>query len=372
VKNGGAYCEIKYSWYIKHHHTLMRMNSRSRIVSQMNRVIGDHLRSGFVVKVEYRAIKDERGESDFLIRYYPGKAAKDSVQRVLSFLGSSTLPILVARRRKRKEKALELVSRSQSAPSDATEVLAKEDGREQVSVQNAGSVEGDLQVLEALIKRDVMNSVARNLVAGKSADELARVQEYIDYWDSIRNEKHPGLLVSLIQNGDALPASFESRRQREERLSAENRRRNLKRIEHSLGIDYEKYCRTTIDTFISQKFSSEELEALIRAREDQMLQQDVWSGMNRELVESLARRLVEGELAKEAPVMSLDTFRRQELPRVLMELSLKPAELGINFQQADTCDPGIVPEAQNDAPSIVPHEDDVFSVSDQNSSPDGV
>src|SRR5687768_9679863 len=102
VKNRGDYCEIRYSWYVKHHHTLMRLHSRSRVVSQMNRIVSDHLTSKFITRVEYRPIKDENGAGDFLIRYYPGSGAKESVDRVLKFINTSTFPILMARRKKRK------------------------------------------------------------------------------------------------------------------------------------------------------------------------------------------------------------------------------------------------------------------------------
>src|SRR5207247_2032709 len=34
VKNKNSFCEVRYSWYVKHHHTLMRLNSRARVVSQ--------------------------------------------------------------------------------------------------------------------------------------------------------------------------------------------------------------------------------------------------------------------------------------------------------------------------------------------------
>lgn len=82
LKYNAPYFEIRYSWYIKHHHTLKKFHQRFRIVEQMNRVVQEHLDSGFLTKVEYRKIKEPDREEDFLIRYFVGKSAKESINRI--------------------------------------------------------------------------------------------------------------------------------------------------------------------------------------------------------------------------------------------------------------------------------------------------
>lgn len=82
IKHNAPYFEIRYSWYIKHHHTLKKYDERRRVVQQMNGVIQEHLDSGFITKVEYRKIKEPEQELDFLIRYFIGAAAKDSINRI--------------------------------------------------------------------------------------------------------------------------------------------------------------------------------------------------------------------------------------------------------------------------------------------------
>lgn len=82
IKHNAPYFEIRYSWYIKHHHTLKKFYERRRVVQQMNGVIAEHLNSGFISKVEYRKIKESDGEIDFLIRYFIGAAAKQSINRI--------------------------------------------------------------------------------------------------------------------------------------------------------------------------------------------------------------------------------------------------------------------------------------------------
>jgi hypothetical protein len=69
---------------VKHHHTLKRHYERRRVVQQMNEVVKDHLKIGYISKVEYRAVKEPDQELDFTVRYYPGEAAKESIARILS------------------------------------------------------------------------------------------------------------------------------------------------------------------------------------------------------------------------------------------------------------------------------------------------
>ena len=86
VTNNGQYCEIRYSWYVKHHHTLKRQYKRFRVVEQMKRVVHDHLQSGYLTKVEYGAVKEPDQEIDYIIRYYPGPGAKQSNVRIQQFI----------------------------------------------------------------------------------------------------------------------------------------------------------------------------------------------------------------------------------------------------------------------------------------------
>jgi hypothetical protein len=82
VRNKAKFCEIRYSWFIKHHHTLKRAVAHKRVRFQMDRVVRDHLASGYISKVEYRAIKEANQEIDYIIRYYPGPGAGDSIARI--------------------------------------------------------------------------------------------------------------------------------------------------------------------------------------------------------------------------------------------------------------------------------------------------
>lgn len=86
LKYKKEFFEIRYSSYVKHHHNLKKQIHKFRVVEQMNRVVADHLASGFLKGVEYRKFKEVGQEHDFIIRYYVGQTAQDSVNRIKGHL----------------------------------------------------------------------------------------------------------------------------------------------------------------------------------------------------------------------------------------------------------------------------------------------
>jgi hypothetical protein len=86
VKNKASFCEVTYSWYVQHHHTLKRFYERRRVVEQMNRLVKDHFETRYLSNVEYRALKGPDKEIDYVIRYYPGEGAGESISRIQGHL----------------------------------------------------------------------------------------------------------------------------------------------------------------------------------------------------------------------------------------------------------------------------------------------
>lgn len=86
LKHKKDFFEIRYSWYIKRHHNLKPFNQLGKVTKQMKQVVQDHLDSGFLAKVECRKYKEIDQELDFIIRYYVGQTAQDSVNRIQGYL----------------------------------------------------------------------------------------------------------------------------------------------------------------------------------------------------------------------------------------------------------------------------------------------
>lgn len=121
LKYNAPFFEIRYSWYIKHHHTLKKFNNLKRVTGQMNRVVQDHLDSGFVTRVEYRKVKEPDQELDFSIRYFIGKAAKESINRIQGNISN---------RRKKEADSYVSVTESHNTKIDIVSQFSVEDGIE--------------------------------------------------------------------------------------------------------------------------------------------------------------------------------------------------------------------------------------------------
>lgn len=121
LKYNAPFFEIKYSWYIKHHHTLKKFSTLKRVTAQMNRVVHDHLDSGFLTRVEYRKVKETDQELDFSIRYFVGTAAKESINRIQGHISN---------RRKKEVGDFVSVKESQNAKIDEVSEFPAADGIE--------------------------------------------------------------------------------------------------------------------------------------------------------------------------------------------------------------------------------------------------
>lgn len=366
VKNRGEYCEVLYSWYVTHHHTLRRSTSRRRVAQQIKEIVREHLDSKFISKVELRKLKEPGQEIDFVIRFYPGRTAKDSISRVLSSINKKRLPAgapgRISRHRNREDDVI--IFTAAGAPEEETEP-------EIVEIP-ATPPTADLPFVAQLTERGIFRAQAINLIASIPPDQLDRVGDYVDYWDSIPLEKRgPGLLYTFIQQNDPLPASFETGRQRQARQAKAERFQRVRRVEEALAASYEKHREAVIEEYITTAVQHKDFDELVAAERERMLQQDLWVRMSPERVTATAERFVRGQIAKGAATISFEDYRREELPRMLEELALNPAELGIELDETPVTDPDgkTTPDAQNDAPLTVSSEDEVFSRPNINSSP---
>jgi hypothetical protein len=195
VKNKAPFCEIRYSWYLKHHHTLKRFYNRKMVVKQMEQVIKDHLEADYISKVEYRPIKEPNQELDFIIRYYPGEGAKESIARIQGH---------IYRRRKTKQ----LAEDSTEAPSQAEQGSATLDaGTAMLTLITADDAENQ-QLLEQLVMSFGITAV--------KALELIRTnrqatKEQLAYWPhravTLKGNK-AGWMIKAIESGYGAPEGY--------------------------------------------------------------------------------------------------------------------------------------------------------------------
>ena len=227
LKHNAQFFEIKYSWYIKHHHTLKQFNTLKRVTAQMNRVVEDHLDSGFLKKVEYRKIKEPGQELDFLIRYFVGGSAKESINRIQTHISD--------RRKKEVSEAVSVKESSNAKIDEISDVLFADGidvplevkGATEPSNFNADEKPEDRGVIEMAIttlethllphQRKLLTLLTNDFTITESkAYELLRkypfqrvdIQIQAFEWRHTDIKNKAGFLINAIERDYALPDKF--------------------------------------------------------------------------------------------------------------------------------------------------------------------
>jgi hypothetical protein len=184
-------------------------------------------------------------------------------------------------------------------------------------------------ILDELVARGLMASVAMKLLANLSLEQTECVTDYIDYWDFAKatNDVGPGFLYDLIKQCKPLPSGFEVNRQRLERKVNDERSYRLLMAKQMLDFAYDQYSRETIDQFIDEQFSKAELEHRIQTKKRELSSHH---RANRSAFsDQIAQHAVRAEIAPLVPLISFADFCRREAPGILSEYQIDPADLGI-------------------------------------------
>ncbi|MFN0278649.1 MAG: hypothetical protein ACKVRN_08605 [Pyrinomonadaceae bacterium] len=228
LKYKALFFEIRYSWYIKHHHTLKKFDSLKRVTAQMNRVVHDHLDSGFLTRVEYRKVKEPDQEMDFSIRYFVGTAAKESIDRIQGHISN---------RRKNEATTFVSVKESQNAKIHEISEVSTEGGIErplkakvateasnfdaEENPESRGAIVMAITTLETNLlpqQRDLLvHLTADFLITEAKAYELLmkypfeRVNIQIRAFDfrDLKAKNKAGFLINAIEQNYALPDKFQ-------------------------------------------------------------------------------------------------------------------------------------------------------------------
>lgn len=239
VKHNAPFFEIKYSWYIKHHHTLKRYYQRFRVVQQMNRAVEDHLETGFLSKVEYRQKRESGEELDFIIRYYVGQGAKDSINRIKGYL---------LNKERKKSDAPTKVKKAHITPKIASEAQKRSNlpnTAETTEIEAILEPQGIFESREALALLDTVTDAHREAVktlflgyqisfkksyklVTEKFDECQRQIEAMPFRE-VEMKNKPGFLIKAIENSYSLPESYldNLNKKQIEREQAEQREKDL-------------------------------------------------------------------------------------------------------------------------------------------------
>jgi hypothetical protein len=261
IKNKGAFCEIRYSWYIKHHHTLKRYYHQKRVVFQMNRIVQEHIATGYITKVEYRKLKEPDQELDWIIRYYPGEAAKESIARILSYQYGKRVSS-----RKERISFKEATAKPEPAPQAEQGSAAPTEAFQPIPFELSLTTEEHNLASRLIIEFGITATKAQELVRTHPEQTKLQLEAY-------SHRKAPadkaGWIIRAIENSYALPAALQKAMlKREEEQAAQARRnaidacqlcnvsgyRMLKKIDEPTGQTIEAFRQCTHDPEIEDAY----------------------------------------------------------------------------------------------------------------------
>lgn len=191
-----------------------------------------------------------------------------------------------------------------------------------------------LELLDQLAARGFVSSVAAKLLVAVHP-RIEGVSDYIEYWDHLRGagkEVGPGLLYELIKNGDPLPSTFETSRDRDARKQSDEKRQRLTMAKQSLEFAYDEYRRAVLDRYITDVLPADEYERIVsEERRAVSSQHGLWTRtLPPETLEQMAVGGARSRIAESVSFASFDEFCRREARRILVDYNIDPTELGIS------------------------------------------
>lgn len=322
VKNNGEYCEIRYSWYIQHHHTLKRYYERYRVVFQMNRLVEDHLKEGYITRVEYRVVKEPGQEIDWVIRYYPGETARTSIARILSY-------------------------RYRQHPNGEKERISTRTARPRVNKQPAIADRViDQRLVAELANRGVIQSEATKIVASLDLGPDEHLTDILDWGDHLIKQAPPGKIynpsgfyIHLIKERAFPPATFETGRKRRLRQEAAQVIAQTLQEEAQIKLAYDDYITAQINAYVAQ--NQERFQEVLEAKRQHLRNHKVLGLWDEETITKLAATAARSEILKGIATDTLESFsvrykaeqQAARLTRLLLPAPKEQTDLGFQAEQ---------------------------------------
>jgi len=262
LKHRREYCDVRYSWYVRHHHTLKRHTKRHRVLVQMNALITDHQALGYVERVEYLTVKEPGKEIDFIIRYYPGRGARESIERI-------------RRAEQQRRSTIQIATYTDGEVGEVDDrYLQQSPVRKTRKPPEQGSAH---PLLPELVRRGITASQARKLLESAPADQP--VVDQLEWGDhlvqnAMPGEIHnpPGFYVYLLRDNVTVPDDFPTSRRRKLREEAGRAQAQKDQEEARLKLAYENYQESEIQHYIAA--NETEYESLLESKQQQFLGRD--------------------------------------------------------------------------------------------------
>ncbi|MGH8709798.1 MAG: hypothetical protein ACREVA_00495 [Burkholderiales bacterium] len=216
--NSRGYFDTRYSWYVSRHHTLEAQTGLRRIKMQMEKITKDHLKSGYLRKVEY--FETAEGD-DVIIRYFPGAGAKRSINRVKSLLSGRRGLISVGD---------EPVDPATAPPPDS---------------------EAEALILKLISEYGLIEKIARRLIEENAEEARKQVEAYP--YRKAKPDNPAAFLVQSIREKWPLPEKYLAAQARKANETTAQTQTETERIADMFAEAIECLQQATANIIVSEK-----------------------------------------------------------------------------------------------------------------------
>jgi hypothetical protein len=288
LKNNYPRAKITYSEYCTFSAQL-RHFERQPVQDQMAKVLRPHKASGYITGVKYEPTIDAQNQPDWIMFLMPGPKAH--AEFALAHGG---------------RKARRMIDADANAAGDQT-AKRRRTVPPQLRVEQPAPPSFDPQLVAEFSRRGITEKKARALLANLKPGQAVLAQlELGDHHISKDPGKYTnpaGFYIHLVEENTPIPIGFETNSQRKAREEAERHRDDERRAQQELEYDYEDYRNAEIDRYI-ETVDPAEVAAIEEAKLQEMKDkhQSPW------IIESFAKHDVRRELARRAPLMTIEEF----------------------------------------------------------------
>ena len=289
IKHRGEYCEVRYSWYVQHHHTLKRHYTRKRATQQIGEIVGDHLRFSYITKFELITIKERGQEIDWAIRFYPGQAARESVTRILNHISKKNPG-----------------ARNLSAPKSV------ESTKEPRQFFRPSERRIDDRLISELTNRGIVRAEAVKIAGNLDLGPDEHLSDILDWGDHLISQagskiyNPAGFYIHLIKEHISPPATFETSRRRRLRFEAGQAIAQNLQEAATIKLAFQDYISTEIDRQIAQNPAG--FQEILEAKRGHFKGQKAFSLWDDETITKLAVPAARNEILKGIGAATLASF----------------------------------------------------------------
>lgn len=248
LKHRNPRARLLYSEYCAYS-TAKRYPDFDHVKKQMYKVLRPHVESGYIARVEYEAITNDKGEADWWMYYTPGVNADREFK---AFTGQGKMRKPGAKIPKNETLALPFPEPGEDSPSNSHSAIPKSSPANSEPAKAVLFSEAQ-ELVEALVSAELNRADAERF-AGEIPDVCRRQLEYLPFVEKFKTSRG-AYLRRAIEGDFGPPTAYSKVRATQEQEQSGKRRRAqemLEAVEKAARQKHEERFQGTFFAFLSE------------------------------------------------------------------------------------------------------------------------